>query len=438
LIYGLPRKRRNNVKETIIRKVSYRTIFDSRGVETLEVDVETQNGFGRAAAPFGAPGSRGEFEAPAYSPEGIQGSIQLLTQNVIPALIGSDAAERRRIDQLLSEVDGTPNFERMGGNTSTVVSVACAKAAAESLRIPLFKFIDDRAIYSLPYPLGNVLGGGAHSLGPAPDMQEHLVVPLGIKSVKQGIRINLLVHEEVGRLLEKKDPAFAGGTDDENAWTANLNDFEAFQLLEEACKKISDQQGVELRIGLDLAADRLWDAKAKVYRYTREGATRTSQQQLDYLTELVNRFHMIWVEDGFHSNDYDSFAALNARVGSKCLVCADDIYATNPGRTAAGIKAKSAGAMIVKTNQVGTITGAETTSRLAQKHGVSPVLSHRSGETVDDSIAHLAVAWNALMIKTGVKGGERLAKLNALIRIEEEFGIKLIEWPSLAKFATVR
>ncbi|MGA2963204.1 MAG: hypothetical protein ABSD96_16110 [Candidatus Korobacteraceae bacterium] len=431
-------KRSIKLKETIIKKAVCRTIFDSRGVETLEVDVETQHGFGRAAAPFGAPGSRGEFEAPAYSPEGIQGSISILNKIVFPALVGTDAAERRRIDQFLHEVDGTPNFERMGGNTSTVVSVACAKAAAESLRIPLFKFINDKANYSLPYPLGNVIGGGAHSLGPAPDMQEHLVVPLGIKSVKEGIRINLLVHEEVGRLLEKKDPSFAGGTDDENAWTANLNDFEAFEILEKACKKISGEQGVELRIGLDLAADRLWDPKQKVYRYAREGTTRTSQQQLDYLTGLVDRFQMIWVEDGFHSNDYEGFAALNARVGTRCLVCADDIYATNPQRTEAGIKTKSAGAMIVKTNQVGTITGAETTSRLAQNHGVSIVLSHRSGETVDDSIAHLAVSWNALMIKTGVKGGERLAKLNALIRIEEEFGIKLVEWPALAKSATVR
>ncbi len=167
------------MKETIIMKMDCRTIFDSRGVETLEVDVETQNGFGRAAAPFGAPGSRGEFEAPAYSPEGIRGSISLLNQSIFPALIGTDAAERRRIDQFLQEVDGTPNFERMGGNTSTVVSVACAKAAAESLQIPLFKFIDEKANYSLPFPLGNVIGGGAHSLGPAPDMQEHLCRSIG-------------------------------------------------------------------------------------------------------------------------------------------------------------------------------------------------------------------------------------------------------------------
>ena len=437
MCYGEAIERSTTLKETIIKKISYRTIFDSRGVETLEVDVETQGGFGRVAAPFGAPGSRGEFEAPAYSPDGIKGSIAILKKSVIPQLVGSDASERKRIDQLLRDADGTPNFERMGGNTSTVVSVACATAAASALNIPLFKFIEPKANYTLPYPLGNVIGGGAHSLGPAPDMQEHLVVAQGLKSVRQGVQLNLLVHEEVGRLLEKKDPGFAGGTDDENSWTANLNDFEAFEVLEEACKKISDQQGVELRLGFDIAADRLWDAKAKVYRYTREGKNRTSQEQLDYLTSLVERFRMMWVEDGFHSNDYESFAALNARAGSRCIVCADDIYATNPQRTETGIKAGSAGAMIVKTNQVGTITGAETTSRLAQKNGMSVVLSHRSGETVDDSIAHLAIAWNALMIKTGVKGGERLAKLNALIRSEEEFGIPLIAWPRLAKSARV-
>ncbi len=431
-------ERSTNLKETIIKKISYRTIFDSRGVETLEVDVETQNGFGRVAAPFGAPGSRGEFEAPAYSPDGIAGSIAILKKSVIPQLVGADAAERQRIDQLLRDADGTPNFERMGGNTSTVVSVACATAAAAALNVPLFKFIEPKANYTLPYPLGNVIGGGAHSMGPAPDMQEHLVVAQGLKSIKQGVQINLLVHEEVGRLLEKKDPGFAGGTDDENSWTANLNDFEAFEILEEACKKISDQQGVEIRLGFDIAADRLWDAKAKVYRYTREGKTRTPEQQLDYLTELVERFRIIYAEDGFHSNDYEAFAALNKRVGSKCIVCADDIYATNPQRTEAGIRANCAKAMIVKTNQVGTITGAENTTRLAQKHGVAAVLSHRSGETVDDSIAHFAVAWNALMIKTGVKGGERLSKLNALMRAEEEFGIKLVGWPNLAKSAAVR
>ncbi|MHB8061602.1 MAG: phosphopyruvate hydratase [Ruminiclostridium sp.] len=421
--------------ETVIKNVSYRKIFDSRGVETLEVDIETQNGFGRVAAPFGAPGSRGEFEAPAYAPEGIEASIKILKDEIIPALIGIDATEQEKVDELLKKVDGTPNFDRIGGNTATVISVACAKAAADSLKTPLFKLVNKEGGWTIPFPLGNIIGGGAHSLGPAPDMQEHLIVPIGVKSMEQGIRINLLVHDEVGKLLEKKDRAFAGGTDDENAWTADLNDVEAFMIMDDACKKISQSEGVEIRMGLDLAADRIWDPEKKVYNYIREGVIRTTEEQLDFLTELVEKFNLIYVEDAFNSNDYESFATLNARVGHRCLVCADDLYASNPERTEIGIKAKSAKIMILKTNQVGTVSGAKTTAMIAQKNGTSVILSHRSGETVDDSISHFAVAWNALMIKTGVKGGERLAKLNEIIRIEQEYkDIKMVKWPKKYKF----
>ena len=182
-------------------------------------------------------------------------------------------------------------------------------------------------------------------------------------------------------------------------------------------------------MGLDLAADRLWDPVGKVYKYDREGASRTTQQQLDFLGELIVRFNLIYVEDGFNSNDYDSFSLLNQNFGQRCLICADDVYASNYARTKTGIGKGSAGAMIIKPNQVGTITGAKQTISLAQSHGMKIILSHRSGETPDDSIAHLAVAWNALMIKTGVKGGERLAKLNELIRIEQDFEkVHLIQW----------
>jgi enolase len=260
-------------------------------------------------------------------------------------------------------------------------------------------------------------------------MQEHLIVPIGAKTVKQAIEINLRVHDQVGKLIERKDPGFAGGTDDENAWAANLNDVEALQIIKEAADRISDEEGVEIRMGLDLAADRFWDPAGKVYKYDREGASRTTQQQLDFLGELIVRFNLIYVEDGFNSNDYDSFSLLNRNFGRRCLICADDVYASNYERTKTGIGKGSAGAMIIKPNQVGTITGAKQTISLAQSHGMKIVLSHRSGETPDDSIAHLSVAWNALMIKTGVKGGERLAKLNELIRIEQNFEkAHLIKW----------
>ena len=419
--------------DTIIRKIQYRTIFDSRGVETLEVEVSTEKGFGRVAAPFGAPGSRGEFEAPAYASGGLRESMEILEKDIIPSLIGMDALEQERIDTLLIQLDGTPNFEKIGGNTSAVLSTATAKAAADTLKIPMFRLFRKDEGWNLPFPLGNMIGGGAHSLGPAPDMQEHLAVPIGASTIKQAVEINLKVHERLGKLLEKKDPGFAGGTDDENAWTANLNDVQALQILKQATDEIASAEGVEIRMGLDLAADRLWDPVRKIYRYDREGTTRTPQQQLDFLGELIEQFRLIYVEDGFNSNDYESFALLNRKFGDRCLICADDIYATNYERTKMGIEKGSAGAMIIKPNQVGTITGAKHTASLAGRHGVKIILSHRSGETVDDSIAHLAVAWNALMIKTGVKGGERLAKLNELIRIEQTLGKShLIKWTTEA------
>lgn len=406
--------------ETTIQKICYRTIYDSRGVETLEVDICTAGGgFGRAAAPFGAPGSRGEFEAPAYAAGGLAVSMEILSREIIPRLTGMDARDLGAVDALLREIDDTANFERIGGNTSTVISTAAAKAAADALKTPLFRLLaGEKTGLHLPLPLGNIIGGGAHSLGPAPDMQEHLVVALGCPSLKKAVAVNLAVHEEVGRLLEKKDPSFAGGTDDENAWTANLDDVQALEVIAAAAAAVADREGVEIRMGLDLAADRLWKAEKKKYVYAREGRERTTAEQIDYLTGLVDRFRLLYVEDGFHSNDYGAFAELNRRCGDRCLVCADDIYASNPERTQTGIRKKSAGAMIVKPNQVGTISGAGETARIAGTGGLKVILSHRSGETIDDSIAHLAVAWGATMLKTGVKGGERLAKLNELIRIE--------------------
>ena len=415
--------------DTTITNIQCRTVFDSRGVETLEVDVSTQKGFGRVAAPFGAPGSRGEFEAPAYSPGGLRESMEILEKRIIPSLIGMDALDQERIDSLLIQLDGTPNFEKIGGNTSVTISTAVAKAAADALKTQMFRLFCKDEEWSLPYPLGNMIGGGAHSLGSAPDMQEHLAVPVGACTIKQAIEINFKVHERLGKLLEKKVPGFAGGTDDENAWTADLNDVQALQFLKQAADEIANAESVEIRMGLDLAADRLWDPARKIYHYDREGATRTPQQQLDFLGELIEKFHLIYVEDGFESNDYESFAILNKNFGDQCLICADDIYATDYERTKTGIAQGSAGAMIIKPNQVGTITGAKHTVSLADRHGVKIVLSHRSGETIDDSIAHLAVAWNALMIKTGVKGGERLTKLNELIRIEQTLGeSRLMKW----------
>ena len=414
------------MSETMIKAIKHRTVFDSRGVETLEVDVVTHGGFARVAAPFGAPGSRGEFEAPAYAPGGLRETVTLLDKEIIPELVGMDTMEQEKIDDLLLRIDGTANFERIGGNTSTVLSIASARAASDTLNVPMYHLLRNDEPPSLPYPLGNVIGGGAHSMGPAPDMQEHMVLAMGAKSVRHAIEVNLKVHREAGKLLEKRDSGFAGGMDDEDAWAANLNDCEALEVLEQAKKRIEDEEGIEIRMGLDLAADRLWSASKKVYGYVREGVERSPRQQLEFTGALIERFNLIYVEDGFHSSDYDSFASLNQAFGDRCIICADDIYASNYARTKVGIDKGAARAMIVKPNQVGTLTGARRTAALARSHGTKIIISNRSGETADVSIADLAVAWNAAMIKAGVRGGGRILKLNELIRIEQAVaGIKL-------------
>ena len=199
---------------SIIEDIRCRTIFDSRGVETIEVDVITEGGFGRAAAPFGAPGSRGEFEAEPYSPQGLKASVKIVTDRVKPALIGLDASDQQTIDSVIKKIDGTPNYVNMGGNTSVVVSIAAAKAAAASKKCPVYALFSPDA-QTLPLPLGNVIGGGAHSLGPVPDMQEHLVAPIGARTVRQAVELNIEVHKTMESLLEKKCDNFVGGTDDD-------------------------------------------------------------------------------------------------------------------------------------------------------------------------------------------------------------------------------
>jgi enolase len=410
-------------KRGIIKKILAREVFDSRGVLTIEVDVITSNGWGRNSAPFGAPGSRGEFEASAYGSVGITGAVQVVLDELAPRLIGMDASELNLCDEIIKDVDGTANFSRIGGNTASALSIAVAKAAADSLKLPLYRFLaSERGSLSLPLPLGNIIGGGAHATGPTPDMQEHLVLPVSAASFKEAVKLNILVHEETGKVLAKRDKNFTGGLDDERAWAADLNDYQALEVLSEACERVTRKTGAEFRLGLDLAADRLWDRNRKQYCYSREGKSRDTDEQVAFVETLIKTFNLRYVEDAFHSNDYEAFAKLLKIVGQQCLVCGDDLLATNHIRTMQGVKQGSMNAMVIKVNQIGTVTDAKKTNDYAQSQGIKTIISHRSGETDDDSIAHIGVGWQCVMIKTGVLGGERMAKLNELIRIEEDSG----------------
>ena len=404
---------------SIIEDIMARKIFNSRGEETLEIDIITTAGFGRASAPAGA--SKGKAEVAPYPEGGVDEAIKKAEELIVPELIGMDATEQEEIDILLHEIDGTTDFRNVGGNTAFAVSLATAEAAATSYDMPLFQHLAGYLANELPYPLGNVLGGGKHALGKAPDIQEYLVIPLKAPTFSDAAKANILVHQKVGSSLKKADKTFTGGRGDEGAWATNMKNEEALEIVVKACEEVSRELGVECRAGLDMAASTLWKQKEKCYVYTRDMIKRDSGEQLDFVLHLVEKYNLAYVEDPFHEEDYESFAELTKKV-KKCLICGDDLFVTNRERLIRGIKVCAANSIIIKANQVGTLTDAWEATKVAKKARYVPVVSHRSGETSDAHIAHLAVAFSCPVIKTGVLHGERVVKINELIRIEETLG----------------
>ena len=396
-----------------------RKLFNSRGQETIEVDIVTTDGFGRAGAPAGA--SRGKAEVVSYPEGGVDAAITKLEELIAPELIGMDAEEQNEIDALLHEIDETENFGNVGGNTVFAVSLATAEAAATSYDLPLFQYLSGYLANELPYPLGNVLGGGKHVLGKTTDIQEYLVIPFKAPSFAEAAKANIMVHQKIGALLRKADKKFTGGRGDEGAWAPNIENEEALKILVKACEEVSEEQGIECRACLDVAASSFWNPKESVYVYSMEGKKRDSGEQLEFMLHLIEDYNLAYVEDPFDEDDYESFAELTKKV-KNCLICGDDLFVTNRERLTQGIKMGAGNALIVKTNQIGTLTDAWETTRLAKRAGYVPVMSHRSGETTDTHIAHLAVGFSCPVIKTGVLHGERVAKINELIRIEENLG----------------
>jgi len=404
---------------SVIEDVMARKIFNSRGEKTLEIDIVTTAGFGRASAPAGA--SKGKAEVVPYPEEGVDEAIKKVEELIVPELIGMDAEEQEEIDILLHEIDGTKDFRNVGGNTAFAVSLATAEAASTSYGMPLFQHLAGYLANELPYPLGNVLGGGKHALGKAPDIQEYLVIPLKAPTFSDAAKANVLVHQKVGSFLKKVDKSFTGGRGDEGAWAPNMKSEEALEIVVKACEEVSRELGVECRVGVDMAASTLWKQKQKCYVYTRDGTKRDSREQLDFVLHLIENYNLAYVEDPFHEEDYESFAELTKKV-KKCLICGDDLFVTNRERLTRGIKVCAANSITIKTNQVGTLTDAWETTKVAKKARYTPIMSHRSGETGDAHIAHLAVSFSCPVIKTGVLHGERVVKINELIRIEETLG----------------
>lgn len=406
------------MKKASIESIKARICYDSRGDESIETDVKVEGFIGRACAPRGA--STGKYEAVGFNPDGIKATLKLIT-DYSPKLIGFDASNPKSLSQLLREIDGTKNFSRIGGSAAYAISVATAEAFAKAKGVPLYKALLPKGPYLMPYPLGNVLCGGKHSGPGAPDIQEFLVCPLGAKSIKEGLRANIAVHKEVRKQIEKKDPYFTGGKGDEGGWAPHIKDEEAFELVSSSSKIVSDSLGVDIRLGVDFASSSLWDEDSKAYVYTRWGAKRSSEEQLEFVMELVKKYHLFFLEDPFHEEAYEEFAELTKKL-SKVYVVGDDIFVTNTSRLLKGVEMKAGNAAILKVNQAGTLGDAMDFAENARRHNYALITSHRSGDTSDVHLSHIAIATQSKMIKSGVVGGERLSKLNELLRIDEELG----------------
>ncbi len=395
----------------IIKDINLRKIIDSRGNPTVEADIVTNEGFGRAAAPAGA--STGTFEAQAWPKNNVDLGISNAKENVIPSLIGIASNDQETFDETIKDKDGTKNLQNVGGNIAVALSLACAKAAADSKNIPLFEHVSKTKSYSIPAPMSNVLGGGAHAIG-GTDIQEYLVTSFD-NDVNTAIETNAAVHKEVAKILKEKFPNIALGKGDEGAWVAPLENVEALELVTKAVDNVQKETGVEVRTGLDVAASEFYKNGNYVYKEQ----TLTPEEQVDFMLGLIEEYDLHSVEDPLDQNDFESWASLTDQTDS--LIIGDDLYVTNSERLKEGIEKKSTNSILIKPNQIGTLTDTIKAVEMAKDAEMATVISHRSGETTDASIAHLGVAFESHAIKTGIMGGERIAKLNELVRISEKF-----------------
>lgn len=399
---------------SIIKDIKIRKILDSRGQETVEVDIVTENGFGTMSAPSGA--STGIHEVDAFPKKGIDAGMSLFNQKVIPALLGMDARDQLGIDNIMKEIDGTPKLSNVGGNLIVAASVATAKAAADDIGIPFFMYLGGRFVKNFPYPLGNMVGGGKHAIG-GTVFQEYLVCARN-SSPKKSIFANAKVHKAVKKALQTAMPNIPLGKGDEGAWIAPMTDEEALKMVSSVCTTVSKEVGFEVSPSLDLAASSFYEKGQYVYKKDK----KSPKEQVKFLAELIKKYKLYYVEDPLEEDDFTGFAELTDLVGKQCILCGDDIFVTNKERLLEGIKAGAGNAVLIKVNQVGTLSDTIDTIQTAHAHGYKTIVSHRSGETTDESIAHIAVAFGCHALKTGAVSGERIAKLNELVRIEEYLG----------------
>ena len=425
-----------------ITDVYAREVLDSRGNPTIEVEVYTESGaFGRGMVPSGA--STGEYEAvelrdgdkSRYLGKGVSKAVDNVNNVIADALLGYDVLEQNAIDKLMIELDGTPNKGKLGANAILGVSIAVARAASDYLNVPLYKYLGGFNTKVLPTPMMNIVNGGSHSDAPIA-FQEFMILPVGAPSFKEALRWGAEIFHELKSILHKRGLVTAVG--DEGGFAPNFEGTEdGVETILEAIKNVGLEPGKDVFLGFDCAASEFYEDG--VYDYTKfegdKGAKRTSAEQVDYLEELVNKYPIITIEDGMDENDWDGWKLLTDRLGSKVQLVGDDLFVTNTAKLSEGIEKGIGNSILIKVNQIGTLTETMEAIEMAKEAGYTAIVSHRSGETEDTTIADLVVATNAGQIKTGsMSRTDRLAKYNQLMRIEDQLTDLVAKYKGINSF----
>lgn len=416
-----------------------REILDSRGNPTVECDVHLDGGaFGRAAVPSGA--STGEHEAvelrdgdkQRYSGKGVLKAVQNINEIIMPELLGEDASAQEAIDAILVGLDGTPNKSHLGANAILAVSLACAKASAELYGMPLYRYIGGVSARKLPVPLMNIINGGSHADNSV-DFQEFMIVPVGAPTLREAVRCGAEVFHSLKSVLKAAGHITSVG--DEGGFAPNFtSNREALDFIVKAVEGAGYEVGKDVRFALDVASSEFYDKKSGTYRLEGEGRTLTSKEMVDFYAELVSNYPIISIEDGHDENDWEGWKLMTEVLGNKVQLVGDDLFVTNVERLGRGIKEGIANSILVKVNQIGSLSETLQAVDLAHRNGYTSIISHRSGETSDTTIAQLAVAVGSGQIKTGsLSRSDRVAKYNELIRIEEELG-ETAYYPGLGAF----
>lgn len=414
---------------SVIVDLKAREILDSRGNPTVEADVLTDSGImGRAVVPSGA--STGKHEAVElrdknpgrYLGKGVLEACKNIYEEVAPNLMGTEVMDQLFIDRALCELDGTPNKAKLGANAILAVSMACARAAAKDLKMPLYKYLGGFNAHLLPVPMMNIINGGSHADNSI-DIQEFMIMPVGADTFSESLRMGVEIFHHLKKVLQ--DQGYTTNVGDEGGFAPELkSNEEALDTILKAIEKAGYKPGDDVVLSLDAAASEFYDSKDKIYNLVKSGKGKLSADELiDYWAELAEKYPIFSIEDGLYEDDWDGWKKLTQKIGQKVQLVGDDIFVTNPQRLSRGINEGVGNSILIKVNQIGTLTETAETINLATRHGLTNVISHRSGETEDTFIADLAVAFNTGQIKTGsASRTDRIAKYNRLLRIEEELG----------------